>query len=246
MFPLISVRLILDGGFDVDFGDQGTIRLDQTYLQGPNTTTFRYSLQKCRILGLGFYPAGFARFWDLDMNKVANGWAPLAETTGNALLDMTPAIAGLKTHEDRFAAVDRYLLGLLESTRSNHQTALVQQMHKLLNSPEIERIEQIAERLRVSESTVAQMCKKRFGFPPKTLLRRQRFLRMLEELHARPYSEWPDYIDPQYADQSHMIRDFKYFMGMSPGQYLALPRPVQQQSAVARSAAVGRALQGVE
>jgi methylphosphotriester-DNA--protein-cysteine methyltransferase len=70
-------------------------------------------------------------------------------------------------------------------------------------------------------------------------------LRMLGALQARPYSEWPDYIDPQYVDQSHMIRDFKYFMGMSPRQYLALPRPVQKLSAIKRTEAVGGSLQGL-
>jgi hypothetical protein len=41
---------------------------------------------------------------------------------------------------------------------------------------------------------------------PKSLLRRQRFLRMLGTLHVRPYSEWGDFLDPQYVDQSHMVR----------------------------------------
>lgn len=38
--------------------------------------------------------------------------------------------------------------------------------------------------------------------------------------------QWPHFLDPQYVDQSHMIRDFHKFIGMSPTQYFAMERPL--------------------
>jgi hypothetical protein len=89
------------------------------------------------------------------------------------------------------------------------------------------------------------LSKRGFGFPPKLLLRRQRFLRMLGTLHARPYDEWPDFIDPQYVDQSHMIRDFGFFLGMPPRRYFAMDRPILRAATMGRAAMFGQPLQGL-
>ena len=70
-------------------------------------------------------------------------------------------------------------------------------------------------------------------------------LRMLGTLHARPYEQWADFIDPQYVDQSHMIRDFQYFLGMSPSRYFAQDRPILKAATKGRAALMGQPLQGL-
>ena len=38
--------------------------------------------------------------------------------------------------------------------------------------------------------------------------------------------EWPNFLYPQYTDQSHMIRDFQHFIGMAPTRYFSMDRPL--------------------
>jgi methylphosphotriester-DNA--protein-cysteine methyltransferase len=241
-----AIRFVHDGSFNFNFEPNEVVVVDRPYLQGPTSKAFRFSLMKSRILGVGLLPEGFARFWDLDLAKIANNWAWTQDVFGADMATLAVDAAAAPSAGAQFALADAYFLGLLEKTRHTHASSQTAQLHKFLNDPEISRLEVLADAMHLSHSALTMLCKKRFGFPPKLLLRRQRFLRMLEALHARPYSEWPHFVDPQYADQSHMIRDFRYFMGMSPGQYLAQPRQVQQQSALQRTAAVGRALQGLD
>jgi methylphosphotriester-DNA--protein-cysteine methyltransferase len=240
-----NIRLIYQGGFQTRSGVHTGRYTDNPVIQGPASRGVRFTIQSCRMLGIGLLPAGFARFWDLHLGRLADQSEPLAEVAGNAASNLAKAVANAVTADEKFELVDAWLTVMLHDSADKDVIDMVGRVQALLNNPDIAHVEQLADTLQLTPSALARFCKRRFGFPPKLLLRRQRFLRMLDALHGRPYADWPDFLDPQYTDQSHMIRDFKYFMGMSPTQYLALPRMAQKASARHRSQALGSALQGL-
>jgi len=60
------------------------------------------------------------------------------------------------------------------------------------------------------------------GLSPKRYARVQRFRRLLERLRGETAPDWADLaLAAGYADQSHLIREFGEFAGVSPGRYLA-------------------------
>jgi AraC-like DNA-binding protein len=240
-----GIRIMLEGAFEPDLPGIGPTRVDQSYVQGPSSKAVRFTIQRCRQFGIGLLPEAFVRFWDVDVSALANGWLPIEALLGAEAEVLAGALAGARDADAMFAIADRFMLGLLADTRPSPATDTVARLHRALNDPATVRIEDLTEKVGLAPSTLANLCKRRFGFPPNLLLRRQRFLRLLEALHARPYAEWPDFVDPNYTDQSHMIREFRFFMGMSPTQYLAQPRLIQQASAAFRREALGGALQGL-
>jgi AraC-like DNA-binding protein len=84
-----------------------------------------------------------------------------------------------------------------------------------------------------------------FGFAPKLLLLRQRFLRTLHVLRTRLDEPWAKLLDAAYSDQSHFVRDFHRFMGMSPTAYFKRPHPVLDPAALLRMREIGESLQGL-
>jgi methylphosphotriester-DNA--protein-cysteine methyltransferase len=104
---------------------------------------------------------------------------------------------------------------------ANHLAGLIGQ---LLENPDVMSVSQLCAATGISHARLIRLCRRAFGFPPKFLLRRARFQRMLAAIEERSYQEWRDFIDPQYVDQSHLIRDFHYFLGMPPSRYAASPR----------------------
>ena len=67
----------------------------------------------------------------------------------------------------------------------------------------------LAQALGVSSRHLARLSLRKFGFAPKLLLRRQRFLRTLQELRDHPGEGWASLIDAWYYDQSHFVRDIE-------------------------------------
>ena len=240
-----SIRLIYAGGFAVETGFDAGQFIRNSVVQGPSSKAVGFTIQFCHMVGIGLLPAGFARLWNADIGRITDRSRPLESMIGDAVPKLIGAIGNARSIDDRFGIAESYLLTRLRDTPPNAASEEVSRIQALLNNPMIGDAEQLARAMGRNPSALARLCKKHFGFAPKLLLRRQRFLRMLDALHARPYAEWPEFLDPQYTDQSHMIRDFRYFMGTSPTRYLALPRMVQKASAAHRSAALGSALQGL-
>src|SRR4029077_5290403 len=59
------------------------------------------------------------------------------------------------------------------------------------------------------------------GVKPKLFARIQRFQRVLQQVHRIPLVDWAELALKQgYFDQSHLIRDFVAFSGISPADYL--------------------------
>ena len=198
-----------------------------------------------RAFGIGILPIGWNLLWGKDASAFANKFQPLSALMSKdaALLEAQMVAAPDLAARARIA--DNYLLGLLATRVKTDFDGQVAALFQVLTDPASATVEQITATLGLPQSRLVRLSKRGFGFPPKSLLRRQRFLRMLGTLHARPYSEWGDFLDPQYVDQSHMIRDFQHFLGMAPRTYFALDRPILIAATKARAAMFGQPLQGL-
>jgi methylphosphotriester-DNA--protein-cysteine methyltransferase len=207
-----------------------------TWVRGPASTNF----------GIGILPTGWNRIWKTDASLFADNIQPLTALVGaEKAMHFYATLAGCTTLEARAAHCDAMLLSDLDAAPKSAFDDQVLQLFRILTDPNIASVEQITATLGITQSRLARLSKRAFGFPPKLLLRRQRFLRMLGALMARPYSEWSDFLDPQYVDQSHMIRDFNHFIGKSPGRYMSGHRPILTAAAKGRAAMFGQPLQGL-
>ena len=118
-------------------------------------------------------------------------------------------------------------------------------LNAALVDPEMIAVADLAERLDMNVRSLERLCRRAFGFPPKLLLRRQRFLRSLERFMLDPSLKWLGVLGSHYHDQSHFVRDFRRFMGMSPSDYAKVEKPLLSAAAQARMARFGKAVQGL-
>ncbi len=113
----------------------------------------------------------------------------------------------------------------LQPTR---ELGLVPRLIHMIDHPDTESVEQICTALDLSHARLLRICRREFGHTPKYLLRRARFVGMLEAMQRQCYRQWRLFLDPRYVDQSHFIRDFQFFLGMAPTRYLALSAEAQK------------------
>ena len=74
--------------------------------------------------------------------------------------------------------------------------------------------------------SLERFCRRYFGFTPKLLLRRQRFVRSLAQFMLDPTLSWINALDGQYHDQAQFVREFREFMGLRPTEYARMPHPI--------------------
>ena len=114
-----------------------------------------------------------------------------------------------------------------------------------LLDPELVSVAQLAEQMGMNVRALERLSRRAFGFPPKLLLRRQRFLRSLARFMIDPSLGWLGALDCHYHDQSHFVRDFRRFMGMNTSAYAKADKPILVAAARGRMAIAGEAVQGL-
>jgi methylphosphotriester-DNA--protein-cysteine methyltransferase len=96
-------------------------------------------------------------------------------------------------------------------------------------------VDQFAAEVGVPPRTLHRLCLRAFGFAPKRLLRRQRFLETLGLIRVSADTKFSALLDEQYHDQAHFNRDFRDFMGMTAREYAQTPRALMQAAAIAQA-----------
>ncbi|NQX93359.1 MAG: AraC family transcriptional regulator [Erythrobacter sp.] len=199
--------------------------------------------------GIGLLPLGWAKLIGAPANEYADRFID-----GNADPAFEPLRALGAKLSTRFhgetrdfasevALIEECLKGLLEREVPHEEQ--ITAINAALVDPDIASASQLAERVGMNLRSLERLSRRAFGFPPKLLLRRQRFLRSLAQFMLDPSLKWLSTLDYQYHDQAHFVRDFKRFMGMTPGQYAKLEKPILVAAAQARMAIAGEAVQGL-
>lgn len=198
-----------------------------------------------RLFGVGVTPVGWARLIGGDASRFTDAILPLKTVLGPdaAMLDQR-ITAARDNFEAMVEILETYLLARL--ARSRPASPALARIMDLLNSPGIESVEQAAERLAMPVWQFTRLCRRNFGFPPKRLMRRARFLRTLMALRDSPSPPWTDRIEQSYHDQSHFIRDCHDFLGMAPGRFLARAQPVASTSFAERTRVLGAPAQALQ
>ncbi|WP_337189350.1 helix-turn-helix domain-containing protein [Phenylobacterium sp.] len=229
-----NVRLNVSGDWMVLNDPRDPAVPAQRVLFGPTDRRGKIVTGGGKSVGFGLTPGGWARLIGSDASILANR---VVEVTDQIDLDLRTLQAEFIAEGDDDAAgvarFDRALLGLLSRRPPTPKAALAVD-HALRNQPRD--VATFADMAGMSERTLHRICLRTFGFPPKRLLRRQRFLYTLGLLRVTPDPLLGTLIDPEYHDQSHFNRDFHDFMGMSAREYAATPRALMQAAAAAQQA----------
>lgn len=213
---------------------------------GPSTRCVNFRMSTASMWGVGLLPLGWAQFVrlaaDTNSNILVDGmihptfarFRPLARSL---IEDPAPEPVEL----ERIIAFFRANLGepLTDQTR-------ILAIHDALVDPLVSTVAELVDRIGASQRTVERICHRTFGFSPKLLMRRQRFMRSLAQFMLDPSLKWIGAIDSQYHDQAQFVREFHEFMGMSPREYASRPHPVLEKFIHERARVFGAPVQTMD
>ena len=191
---------------------------------GPSSRGARFGLGTTRMWGIGLLPLGWARFVGRPAARYANMLADAEAHPDFSRFGALPAVFG-DTPDDE-AEFARIVAVLHAAARPVTDEARIVAVHKAMVELGLATVSDFAARAGLSVRALERVCRRHFGFPPKLLLRRQRFMRSLAAWMLGGMGRWTAAIDELYTDQAHFNHEFHEFMGMSPSEYAALPHPI--------------------
>ena len=208
---------------------------------GPTSKPINFGVVRSRIWGLGLQPGGWAKFIGTPADTLRDRTVDGASHEAFALFAPIHGIVQSAAGDgERIAAgINDYLMRHLG--RPVPHEAQIVACQAALRDPDIANVAELGERLGVGPRSLERLCARYFGFPPKLLLRRQRFLRSLAQFMLDPARTWSKAMDGQYYDQAQFVRDFRSFMDMTPSEYADTPHPILEKIMAQRMADQGAA-----
>jgi AraC-like DNA-binding protein len=193
---------------------------------GPSSKAVRFEVGPTRMWGVGLLPLGWAKFVPAPAAELAD--AVVDGHTHPAFACFAPLAAAIFAAEPdeagELARITDYFFGRLADAVPDEKR--INAIHAALLDPEVSSVTQLVLHAGIGQRTVERICDRAFGFPPKLLLRRQRFMRSLAQYMLDPSLKWIGAMDGHYHDQAQFVRDFRQFMGMTPRAYGALDKPI--------------------
>lgn len=193
---------------------------DGVTLSGPTTGASHRDLTGTGwAVGALLRPAGIAQLHPAP-HELRDAEVPYAAPELHA--PVAAAMADEDEEAGRARAVEAWVAWLRDRCRpSDEQALLANRMEELVASdPEVVRVEQVADRLALSVRAVQRLAHRHVGVPPLAIIRRHRLQEAAKRLREEP-SLTVSHLAAElgYADHSHLTRDFRRVLGLSPQAY---------------------------
>lgn len=226
-----NVRFAITGTWHVKMAGCYSSDLQSDALFGPTDRCGIVNATGGKVVGFGMTPLGWNRLIGGDASMMANRVQPLGTELGICSSELRVAFALGVADTLGVEQFDSLLTGLV-SRRPPEHPLMIRADHVLRTRPAD--MPAFASAVGVSPRTLHRVCLRTFGFAPKRLLRRQRFLDTLGYVRSAVGQSPKASLDPTYNDLPHFYRDFRDFMGMSPRAYFAASRELMAQAAKAQ------------
>ncbi|GMN02301.1 helix-turn-helix domain-containing protein [Erythrobacter sp. MTPC3] len=212
---------------------------------GPSSLPCHFELGSCEMWGIGFLPLGWARFIDEDAHSLANtAWDGRNSSAFAKFEVLSDVLCDLDaTREEQAALIAATMENLMQPSRDEPK---ILRVHNALVDGSFLAVKDLAEACGMSIRTLERVCCRYFGFTPKRLMRRQRFIRSLTSYMLHRGSRWTEAMDADYHDQAQFTREFHEFMTMNPSEYAALDHPILSSFMEARARIWGSAAQALD
>jgi AraC-like DNA-binding protein len=226
--PTVPNRVLPDGCVDLIVG---IADLPRPVVVGTMRTAVLFPLAgRVDLFGVRFHPGGARPFLDLPLGELTDRRIPLDALWGPGADRLVDACEppGLGTRMARVEEVLRHRLRVRARAGDADQTLAARAVMLLRRARGGVSVRQTAAALGVGERRLERAFGHAVGLGPKSLARVLRFRHAVRRIESGgPPGSWAAAAGVAgYADQSHMIREFKALAGVTPVQYAAERRAV--------------------
>jgi len=172
------------------------------------------------IIGVHFKPGGAFPFLGVPAADLADTHVDLETLWGSSAVRLRERLCEAETSAERFQLLQQALLSRLRHGVENHY-AVSAALEVFGNNRPGPTVREAAKYLGLSQRRFIEVFKTEVGMTPKLFSRIQRFQQTRSFVQQNPWPNWAALaLDFGYFDQSHLIREFLEFSGVSPTDYL--------------------------
>lgn len=216
-YPCISFQ-VSDSGI-LSLGKEKTAEL---LLMGQTVQPARlHTTGRLFLVTYFLYPHAVKAFFGFDVQEL---------TDININLDSLPSARNLRLKEqllnagsvkERLHLMNAYIASLAGNSRCTIHQPVLFAAQAIRKNRGLLPVEKIRQEVYLSERSFRRLFEYHVGVSPKTYSRILQFDAAFRQLNEASFSKLSDIaFENGYADQSHLVRSFKEFTGLSPKEYI--------------------------
>ena len=197
--------------------------------------TSRIKLRPTGVVGVSsirFKAAGAARFFDLPFESIVDQVVDFSSYHFEVATMLKNNIESATNCEARLLVLQELLIQRLQIQESKEDVFVRQACRYITESEGGYSVAELVKLIGFSERQLERKFKNQVGITPKLLSRIMRFQKFIRIARDNPKLTLTDAsLSCGYFDQSHFIRDFTKFAGVSPVNYLTSPHAMSDHFA---------------
>ena len=222
------VRVLLNGAWSARFGEDAPWRNEgPSLLFGANGRGFSVRVEgPFTVVGVALRPSGWAALFDCKASETADSMFALGDFWGDAAGALYEHCAAAPDDVGIIAAVESIVRGRLATVGSYASDPAMVAFEEIARDDSTMRVGDAAARVGLSGRALERHCCATFGLTPKVILRRSRFMDMAAAVRGISDPDEEERAALRFSDQSHLNREFRHFIGMTPGQFEKAQTPL--------------------
>lgn len=220
-----NIRMQLKGDWSGDFPEgRWNVQDSSTLYFGPQSKRLPVSVRgSFASAGVTFVPGACNALCEVNVANWVDRAVPL-ETLGGNGNSWLSRIDPDGTPEDWCQAMESAVRQMVECSGGREPDPVTRRFEWVAYSDPSISVSAFAQDSGIEMRRLERIIRRDFGLTPKQVLRRARALDIAS--HLRGVSDQAEDLAVRYYDQSHLIREFTHFFGMSPRQFVKEPQPL--------------------
>ncbi|OBJ16907.1 AraC family transcriptional regulator [Mycobacterium sp. 1245499.0] len=191
-------------------------RVPPAFLTGPQNVSYVSDIAADEpVMAIHFRPGGAFPFLGMSLGDLAGAPVGVDEIWGGAGRELHERLIEAPSIPARFALLERFMLSRMGSSR---QPSLGAALAAIEADPSV-RLAELRRLTGLSSKRLVALFRAEVGLAPKEFARARRFQAALRRLGEDAGGGARIAADLGYFDQSHLVREFRAFSGMTPTSY---------------------------
>ena len=204
--------------------DASTSTLHDSTVSGVRSTFFDFvSPKNYFMVGLRFSLFGFGQLFQIPASKFTNKHFSTQEVWGREMTFLHERLHEASQNDERLINVLNDWIMRCLAKRSLSEINQWNRLEQKFDITSLPVTELLSRYVGFTHKHAIQLIRNNSGLAPKHIQKVNRFNRATRIISSSSFQSWGQVAyDAGYADQSHLIREFRHFSGYTPEEYVQL------------------------
>lgn len=220
MFPdgYSDIMINLGEPYSVIYNAEREIQVNGSAYFGQRTKMMHLNQPgKVNMIGIRINPGYEFKLLGKPAFNYLNNILSLQELIGKDYLTYLSEINAAKENETKVELTNNFLLNHLSNSQAKSDENMIEAVNLIFKNKGCLTINELNDQLSLTYKQLERGFKKHLGVSPKTYIRIIRFYHTYTQIRSSKSVSWTELLRKyNYYDQSHFIKDYHFFTGVSP------------------------------